>query len=248
MKSAIYKRPTLRGFTLVELLVVVAIIGVLMAILVPALGRARAASTRVVCASNMRQIILATANYAAGFKGYLPPYVGYPNDYTVSNGYHKDNLKPLFTAKMLTTEKVRFCPTGPEGEFFGGRANYQFNPHQAIHAKQPGKSTWRYSKLQAIPKDRLLIMDMVYDQTTVSHWDKNGNATWNVGFADGHVNIVTQKDLYNTLKTRPTATHWGRLNDYVRVLELQATGQDPKLGKGTYQWNNYDIPIPTQYP
>jgi hypothetical protein len=226
---------------------VIGIVAVLMSILLPSLGRARAASARVACASQMRQIILGAANYAAANKGSLPPYVGYPGDYSVSNSYNKDNLKPLFDSKMLTTDKIRYCPNGPRGELFGGRANYQFNPHVVGHAQLAGKSTWRYRKFQQLPKDRMLIMDVLYDKPNVSHWDTKGNASWNVGFTDGHVNIVPQNDVYNMLSGRPGNT-WGRLSDYVRVLELQATGQDPKLGTGQYQWAKYDVTTETANP
>jgi prepilin-type N-terminal cleavage/methylation domain-containing protein len=57
-----------RGFTLVELLVVIAIIGVLIGMLLPAIQSARESSRRSSCASNMRQIGLGILGYESAHK------------------------------------------------------------------------------------------------------------------------------------------------------------------------------------
>jgi prepilin-type N-terminal cleavage/methylation domain-containing protein/prepilin-type processing-associated H-X9-DG protein len=59
------------GFTLVELLVVIAIIALLMAVLLPALTKARRVTKRVVCTSNMKQLVVAWVVYTDNSDGKL---------------------------------------------------------------------------------------------------------------------------------------------------------------------------------
>lgn len=70
-----------RGFTLVELLVVVAIIGVLLALLMPSIQSAREASRRTACQSQLKQIGMALHGYhnlhgKLPRGGWLPPAIG----------------------------------------------------------------------------------------------------------------------------------------------------------------------------
>jgi prepilin-type N-terminal cleavage/methylation domain-containing protein/prepilin-type processing-associated H-X9-DG protein len=107
------------GFTLIELLVVISIIALLVAILLPALGRARESAKRVVCSSNAHQISLAMITYSCQFRDWYP--IG-----TINEGNAGVDAK-LLSSKTLKSEKVFACPSddaprgpdltgGPDGD------------------------------------------------------------------------------------------------------------------------------------
>ena len=71
--------PPAHGFTIVELLVVMAIVGLLLAILLPAVQGARESARRTDCISRLKQLGIALQNYHDAQRS-LPP--GYVSDFT----------------------------------------------------------------------------------------------------------------------------------------------------------------------
>jgi len=69
-------RSNRRGFTLISLLIIMAMIVFVLGLLIPAVVRNRQAASRLHCMGNFKQITLATINCADTYKGNLPPSVG----------------------------------------------------------------------------------------------------------------------------------------------------------------------------
>jgi len=79
------------GFTLLELLIIISIIGILAAILLPALAKARETARRTACSSNLREIGLAIHLYSVEHEGELP-WSGGGNDAHCFAGLHPEYI------------------------------------------------------------------------------------------------------------------------------------------------------------
>jgi prepilin-type N-terminal cleavage/methylation domain-containing protein len=96
------RRTRVSGFSLVELLVVILIIGVLASITIGVVSKLRAAASNTACLSNLQQIAMAFQQYATGNKGHLP-------DPLASDSSFENAL-----SRYLASTSVFQCPADEE--------------------------------------------------------------------------------------------------------------------------------------
>ena len=115
-------------FTLVELLLVIAVIAILSSLLLPALSRAKIKARTIECSANLKQIGLAQLQYANDWNGYY-----YPGIYNPDNTFMQIELLPYFGKKSKTEDpywykklpKAYLCPLFNTPNFNTGGGNGQ---------------------------------------------------------------------------------------------------------------------------
>lgn len=180
------QHPSPRGFTLVELLVVIGIIALLISILLPSLNRAREQSNKAKCLSNLRQLGQVMHLYAVDFKDRLPNsnpkgtayddtaidlvLVGTVQKYSVSAG--------VFHCPSDKDELPQSITNGALGAPASARTSYDFYSIYWLPEKGP-----KLAQLRNAP----LAWELGVDPSGVVRPEQNhGPKGGNVVHSDGH--------------------------------------------------------------
>lgn len=183
------------GVTLLELLAVLVVVAILLALLLPVLGRAIDSAKQIGCAANLRAISNGCALYAADYNGYNPPGIAYegtpglkavwPTLLVPYMGWTKGGAHKRLDAS-------RYCPTTSKsgtGIFkwnattwatdYGGNGYVFVNDWYYAHTKRAN-----------IASDVILFFDSSNIQTDPSKLYLRHRGKGNVVFMDGHVECL----------------------------------------------------------
>ncbi len=173
--------PKKTGFTLLEMLVVVAVILILFAILMPALGRAKEAGRSARCASNLHQLQLASLDYAMGNNGNFPG-----QNWVSSNIWYGLSGQTSISGGVLwvyvKAKDVYLCPTFALPSVCG-----RPDAVRSYSIVTGAKATMTNASSQVLFADDRSITnspDTTMNATNVAKWHTGRG---NVVYVDGHV-------------------------------------------------------------
>jgi prepilin-type processing-associated H-X9-DG protein len=206
-------RQRYRGFTLIEILIVIGLLMLLMGLFAPALVRAQEQARRLKCLNNMRQIGLAVHVYAQYFDGYFPPSSCQAHGEVEEASWWLESLQPYGGGSL-----VYRCPSDRAGNF----VDWENPPPPAERASMRWcsyKTNGRmdlppYNRISAIPRpcDTVYVCESPESAVGADHvhprrwmsfeevkadvaFDRHG-ATSNFLFADGHVEAMALEETW----------------------------------------------------
>jgi prepilin-type processing-associated H-X9-DG protein len=195
----IQSRPSRYGFTMVELLVLIAIIATLMGILLPAVQVARSASRQTQCASNLRQVGLAMGMFCDTHQGRFP--------YTSHTG-GDEKLSWIYTVApfMESVDAVRICPDDPKRQerLEAKLSSYVLNAY--LTSEPATLAVTNYNRLQAASKT-VVCFELADQKEAILDSDHVHNHGWFTVLNLARRRVLTQIEGDIATRRHANGTH-----------------------------------------
>ncbi len=253
--TAVHAHPRISAFSLIELLVVVAIVALLLAILLPSLAKAREQARLVTCQSQLHQIGTAVMTYAAESHGRIPfgPDVAGlgamlpPNDGTTATNQIWTGPQPPVTSYMalgllmnrsLAFPELMYCPADDSSDPIEELAK--------IRTRQPapGYCSYLYRQLDETDgrgriddlgrnavdgRARALALDMNSVVAAFPEWQRTNHRARrvNVLFLDASVLSFRNEQHPLSLRDQDLADMPGRLDEILQAADRGYQGAAP---------------------
>ena len=218
-----------KRFTLIELLIVIAIIGILASLLLPSLQKARNITKGIVCLNNQKQISTGYHSYVNDFDGYLPASLNYSLSLDVpmlllANISYDSSSLGYFNYELAQNG----CPSYPSGVSKLWGICYLYNAYAGIYdgSGQSDQLGWfqksYYTRFASIrdPSSKFMISDArnylwiglihnPYGDDYIGWWHPGNSA--NIIYMDGHGSTGTSSSYpqgdYNSVQKELCRKH-----------------------------------------
>ncbi len=211
-------RVTKKGFTLIELLVVIAIIAVLAAILLPVFARVREKAYQTRCLSNMMQLTLGVAMYAADYDNRVPPTAtgqGWERWFHVIAPWNALNTIEIYpgcgsVGPYIKDPKVTICPDWQTDNWVVVTNQEVPLAKYITYGSNDNMGGQPINRL-LIPSQMIVVAESYCDSGYSPmwyNWDRPSRyrpaarhsikgGGFHAGFADGHVEVCFMRDHWN---------------------------------------------------